>query len=542
MPIPFSFDFKNPDYISVFDWRNERLKRIRADTTGQTLAALKVYYRDNPAQFITDWGMTSDPRNVESDLPTNIPFILYPRQEEWINWSLDRWKNKEPAITVKSRDMGVTWLMVGLAVTLCLFYHGFRVGFGSRKEEYVDKIGDPDCIFYKVREFTAGLPKEFRGSWNEKKHAPYMKILYPDTNSVIKGEGGRSLGRGGRQSIYFVDEAAWLPDPESVEASLSQTTNSRQDVSTPNGMGNPFARKFFAAKIPNFEFDWRDDPRKDAEWYARTAAFLDDPVLVAQELDRDFRASLEGVLIPAAWVDAALDAHIKLGITPSGGRWLGLDIADEGIDKNAVIGAHGILVEYADQWSGKSSDIYATVFKTTNICDEQGYDTVGYDADGLGAGARGDARIINERRVAAGIHPIIFNPYHGSGAVINPTHEVFKRAIGDLREKIKSRTNLDYFENYKAQAWFHVRKLFMMTYRAVVEKQEYNPEQIISISSKFILHRQLMTEISQPTCSFSQNNKMLIDKKPLGARSPNLADALVVRFAPKEQKRGFMYD
>jgi hypothetical protein len=34
--------------------------------------------------------------------------------------------------------------------------------------------------------------------------------------------------------------------------------------------------------------------------------------VLAQEVDIDYAASVEGVLIPSAWVQAAVDAHIKL--------------------------------------------------------------------------------------------------------------------------------------------------------------------------------------------------------------------------------------
>ncbi|EJW5163918.1 TerL protein, partial [Salmonella enterica] len=57
MPLPFPFDFKNPDYVQVFEWRMERLQRIRK--TPETLPALRQFYRTNPAQFIIDWGMTT---------------------------------------------------------------------------------------------------------------------------------------------------------------------------------------------------------------------------------------------------------------------------------------------------------------------------------------------------------------------------------------------------------------------------------------------------------------------------------------------------
>ncbi|MCZ7176166.1 TerL protein, partial [Salmonella enterica] len=90
---------------------------------------------------------TTDPRNVERGLPAAIPFLLFPKQEEWIEWFMDRWRSQEPGITEKTRDMGMSWLTIGLASTVCIFNPGFVVGFGSRKEEYVDKIGSPKSLF-----------------------------------------------------------------------------------------------------------------------------------------------------------------------------------------------------------------------------------------------------------------------------------------------------------------------------------------------------------------------------------------------------------
>ena len=93
MPLPFPFDFKNPDYKAVFNYRLDNLARLRKKP--KSLAGLKSYYKENPAQFIIDWGVTFDPRNVEVGLPTLMPFLLFPKQEEWVSWFLERWKNKE---------------------------------------------------------------------------------------------------------------------------------------------------------------------------------------------------------------------------------------------------------------------------------------------------------------------------------------------------------------------------------------------------------------------------------------------------------------
>ena len=83
----------------------ERLQRIRQNP--EILPALKQFYRTNPAQFIIDWGMTTDPRNIDYGLPVTIPFLLFPKQEEWIHWIMERWGNRENGITEKSREMGL---------------------------------------------------------------------------------------------------------------------------------------------------------------------------------------------------------------------------------------------------------------------------------------------------------------------------------------------------------------------------------------------------------------------------------------------------
>ncbi len=513
------FDFRNPDYVSVFKRRVEALSRIRANP--DHLPALKAYYREHPAQFITDWGCTVDPRNVEVGRPVVVPFILFPRQVEWIDWVIESWRARRPGVSPKSRESGVSWVAVALSCTLCLFYEGMGIGFGSRKEEYVDKIGAPKSLFWKGRKFLETLPLEFRGGFDPKTDAPHMRIQFRGTGSIITGEAGDNIGRGDRASLYFVDEAAFLEHPETVEAALSQTTNCRIDVSTANGIGNPFHRKVIewpAERV--FRFHWRDDPRKDDAWYAKQCEELD-PVTIAQELDIDFAASVEGVLIPSAWVQAAIDAHVVLNVAASGERFGALDVADEGRDANAFCGAHGILIEAIEEWSGKGDDIFGTTQRAFGLCDDLGYRKFRYDADGLGAGVRGDARVINEKRCEITRDRLVtIESFRGSSGVVRPE-----------REDVKGRKNLDFFANLKSQAWWSLRVRFQKTYRAVKEGALFKPDEIISIPSSLKLSGKLAMELSQPTFSVNAVGKVLIDKAPDGAKSPNLADAVMIRFA-----------
>lgn len=511
------FDFRQPDYVAVFQRRIATLQRIR--TTPAALSAMKLFYRDNPAQFINDWGVTFDPRNVERGLPAMVPFLLFPRQTEWVDWVVDHWRKQRPGLTEKTRDMGMSWLSVSLACTLCLFQQGMAIGFGSRKEEYVDRIGAPKSLFHKARVFMSNLPVEFRGGWNIGTDAPHMRLNFPETGSNISGEAGDNIGRGDRASIYFVDEAAFLERPMLVEASLSQTTNCRQDISSPNGMGNPFAQKRFSGKIDVFTFHWRDDPRKDDAWYAKQVDELD-PVTVAQEIDIDYAASVEGVLIPGAWVRSALDAHVKLGIKPTGVRSGSLDVADEGRDTNAFCGSHGVVIECLEEWSGKGDDIFGTVQRVFGLCDQHNYGRFKYDADGLGAGVRGDARVINEGRT----RQVAVDAFRGSAGVANPE-----------KEDVKGRKNQDFFANCKAQSWWALRVRFQNTHRAVVEGAVVSPDEIISIPMSLPKRHQLVSELTQPTYSLNAVGKVVVDKVPDGARSPNLADAVMIQFSLAEQ-------
>lgn len=522
------FDFRNPNYSAVFAERIDRLARLRADSG--LLAACLAYYREHPADLINDWGVTFDPRNLDLNLPAAIPFVLFDKQRECIDYILHQWRDRDDGLIEKSRDVGLSWIVVGLGVAFCTTRPGFVAGYGSRKEEYVDKLDSPKALFWKARAFIRHLPREFRAGWEEKKHAPLMRLVFPDTGSYMTGEAGNNIGRGDRTSIYFVDESAHLEHPHDIEASLSQTTKCRIDLSSVKGMDNPFAQKRWGGKFKVFIFDWRDDPRKDDAWYANECRRLD-PIVVAQEIDRDYNASKSGVVIPNVWVQAAIDAHVKLGIQPSGARLGALDIADEGPDQNSYSARHGVVLRHVETWSGKGDDIYGTVEKAFTLCDANGVGEFLYDGDGVGAGARGDARKINETRV----RKLGVLTFQGSGGVIDPD-EPIPSATRDADDR-DDRTNGDFFGNLKAQCWWALRVRFQMTYRAVTEGASFDPDEIISLSSDLAELSSLTIELSQATWRENGAGKIIIVKAPKGTKSPNRADSVMMLYGPRERER-----
>lgn len=326
-------DWLKPDYTPVWLERTERLKRLRADPA--VLAGCKAFYADHPVEFINDWLCTFDPRNVEVGLDAVVPFLLFPKQAEFVTWIVARWQGREDGLVEKSRDMGVSWLCVAIAVWMWLFKPGVVVGFGSRKEEYVDKLGDPKSLFWKIREAVKLLPVEFQPrGYSERVHAPSMRIANPENGSVIVGEAGDNIGRGNRTSIYFKDESAFYERPDAIDAALSQTSNCKIDVSTPNGAGNPFYRKRHGGRIKVFVFDWHDDPRKDEAWYRRQCESLD-PVIVAQEINRDYTASVSNAFITGDIVTQAMNVG-PADVRAVGPLQVGVDVARFGDDKSVI--------------------------------------------------------------------------------------------------------------------------------------------------------------------------------------------------------------
>lgn len=521
-------------YLSEPDATRENARRLawlRADP--ERIAAVKRHYSQHLADYISDFGYTIDPRLIARNQAPMQRFSLWPKQRELVTFVIERWKRGELGVVVKSRDVGASWVAMALLVSLCIFRDKFAAGIASATEVKLDRSGDPDTLFYKGREFLKHLPPEFNGGYDGGRETnAYMRLSFPLTGSSITGEAGDQAGRGGRKSLYIVDEAAHFQRP--IDAALAATTDARIDMSSVNGIGNSFYEKAHNGAIPRFDITWRDDPRKDAAWYAKKCAELD-PVIVAQEIDCDFAASVDGVIIPAAHVQAAIDLEHFLGLQPTGLRVGALDVGDRG-DRSAFAIRRGCHLEHAESWSGKNGDIFSTTQRAFRLCDDHGLTSFDYDGDGLGAGVRGDARVLNELRAAARgklTYPtpaeyfaqqnIVAKEYRGSASPVHP-------------KKLVPRTNRkaeDFFANRKAQSWLHLQSLFRESYKAR-QGLPYDQNAFISINGKIPELSRLIAELSQATVSETATGKMLVDKIGDGEKSPNLADAVVIAFAPRQ--------
>ena len=464
--------------------------------------------------FVRWFCLTYDPRRT----PAVLPFDLYPCQEELLRWLEERDRLQESGVVEKSRDMGVTWLCCAFALHRWLFRDGDKTGFGSRKLDLVDRLGDPDCIFEKIRFLLYNLPAWLAPTgFRRKEHDHHAKLVNPASGSTITGEGGDDIGRGGRCSRYFVDEAAHLERPQRVDAALSATTEVRIDVSTPAGPGNPFAVKRHSGAVPVFTLHWKQDPRKNrAEtapdgrtvypWYEAARKRLADPVIVAQELDIDYSASIEGVCIPGAWVRAA----VGLDLPASGPTVAGLDVAEEGPAQCVFQSRRGPLVDNPRAWNG---DTTQTAHRAADAADELGAVLVCYDADGMGAGVRAAFRAM-ERPLRFRVRPV-----RGGGAATETRWP-------------DGRMGRERFVNLRAELWWMLRTRFERTFAFVTRGEFFPAEDLISLPD----HAQLIADLSLPRYFVRETGKVQLEAKKdmrrRGVKSPDFADALAYSFAP----------
>lgn len=542
-----------PDYDLVKAWRQQQLDRFEADPT--LIDDAKEYYKHHAIDFINDWCDTYDPRRIAEGLPARIPFILFTRQAELIQFLEECVEADAPGLVEKCRDMGATWVCCEFSIHLFLFFEGSAIGWGSRKQEYVDRLGDPSSIFEKMRMTLRCLPEIFLPKgFSFENHSHFMRLVNPENGSSIIGEIGDDIGRGGRTSIFFKDESAHYARPEKIEAALSENTRCPIDISSVNSPNNVFYRKRESGVdwepgqevVKNatnvFVMDWSDHPEKTKEWHAaRKAQFIADGLehVFNQEIERNYFAAIQGTMIAPEWFDAAVDAHIKLGIEPSGARMAGFDVADEGRDKNALSIRLGILVQFLSEW-GYSRDVGASTRKAISILEDWIIPgnalLASYDCIGIGAGVKAEwNRLIaldDEYGERLAPEELSFSAWNAASAVQDPFKPVVEHLPGDKKDK-KPILNKDFFGNFKAQAWWSLARRFQTVFRAVNEKGfVYNPDDIIAIPSTLPLKDKLKKELCQPTMSKNAHLKMIVDKTPEGTRSPNLADCLVINFFP----------
>lgn len=226
------------------------------------------------------------------------------------------------------------------------------------------------------------------------------------------------------------------------------------------------------------------------------------------------RSNDDAAVIKFSWIEAAVDAHKKLGLTLSGARAVGYDVADSGADSNACAIFDGSICIGIDEWSAPEDELNASTMRAwAHVRNGR----MIYDSIGVGAHVGSTLR-------AGGIGSGYFK-FNAGGAVVNPEQEYAHK----IRNKEK-------FENLKAQAWQDVADRLRNTYNAVVKGESFSPSDLISISGGIRKVEQLKLELSTPRKRYSKRGLDMVETKDelskRGISSPNLADSFVMGACP----------
>jgi phage terminase large subunit len=239
------------------------------------------------------------------------------------------------------------------------------------------------------------------------------------------------------------------------------------------------------------------------------------------------------IIIDLEWIKAARYAS-------QNDRWIntlekvvGYDPAGQGKDFNAASYCEGNRLVALDEWL-RSSDLREASERALSLAVDNAatmfrFDSCGGYGDGVSVFVEDALKDAKRKQIHAASF-VEVDPFNAGDGVKHPKTKI------DGTEK----TNEEIYSNAKAQAWGVLAQLFYNTYRFIELGEDIEPDQLISIDiddeDQFI---KLARELSTPLWvkSLTNSKKKVEAKKDMekrtGMPSPNLADSLVMCYAPR---------
>lgn len=247
-----------------------------------------------------------------------------------------------------------------------------------------------------------------------------------------------------------------------------------------------------------------------------------------------FNDDIETSVIIDDWFNACIDAHIKLGIEPSGAKIAAFDPADTGNDAKGYTERHGIVFTCIDEIQAENGN--RAMDEACKRAIMFGVDSFGYDADGLGATLRDNAA-----KAFSGKQVNVY-AYKGSSE-INEPNALFKPSNSNVQIKNDVK-NKDVLSNKKAQNIISFAERVFRTYEAVELGKYHDPDTLVSFDSKSI-SAPMLQKMKAEACKIPlkpgdkikfytkdelKKGIMMPDGSRLKIPSPNLFDAAVLSF------------
>jgi phage terminase large subunit len=420
------------------------------------------------------------------------------------------------------RDSSKSWDAAGNAIALAQWTKVRTMA----TRQFQNRIDDSVYTLLKIQIDRFGLNKKF-AIYNNRIECPETGadfLFYGRARNIDDIKGTEGVDIHWAEECHLMTQAEWLIiDPtmrkEGSEHWIIFNPRFKKDFVFQNFVVNPPPDTI--VRLINYDENpfLSNTSRKIIEHMRDTDQELFSHIYGGQPMGDD-----ERVIIKSTWIEAAINAHIKLGFSIDGPDRIGFDVADDGDDRCANIHAKGSVALWGEEWKGREDELLKSCSRTYHNAEERNAH-IYYDCIGVGAMAGAKFDEINQ----ANSTKLKYSKFNAGGAVENPD-SYYSREGGKI-------TNKDFFCNIKAQVWWSVADRFRNTYDAILNGTKYAPDQMISISSAMPQLEKLKDELSTPMRDFDQNGKVKVEsKKDLAKRdvkSPNLADAFVMCFTPK---------
>jgi|GEM_PF-1245288 len=309
----------------------------------------------------------------------HIPFLLWDFQEKAAEDIIRAIVLGHDIPIEKSRDMGMSWLIIAIFVYMWHFYgNDFLVG--SQKAENVDSRGNIKTLLEKARYIINNNPEWLIPHLKEKKHDKSMLLIHPESGATLTGESNNAnFGRQDRRKAVLFDEfASWEMTDKSAWQSCGSTTDCRIPLSTANTRGtnchfftimnnakkkdNPYLRLHWTLN-PRFAeglyYDALENPT--SPWYEKQIKRASSMAEVHQEIDIDYLASAGNKIFPTF----NLENNVKEDLEYNPDLPLYVS-ADFGLDTTAFVwwqedkakGLFYIIDEYQNNGAGEGTSVY----------------------------------------------------------------------------------------------------------------------------------------------------------------------------------------
>lgn len=192
-----------------------------------------------------------------------LPFITYPYQDNAI-LEIQACIGNYDLVVEKSRDMGASWMCLTVLKHQWQFFDMQTFLMLSRKEELVDKRGDPKALFSKIDFLLDRQPGWLLPSMDRMK----MHLENVDGHCSLDGESTNEFaGVADRRRALLIDEFSKMKNQDTIHRGTRDVTRSRIFNFTPQGSGNTSHSIATSGRMKKITLHWSQHPDKGRGLY-----------------------------------------------------------------------------------------------------------------------------------------------------------------------------------------------------------------------------------------------------------------------------------